>query len=98
MAVSAGEADGRLAVRTNRGDQGLVHASGKDHEGGVARFGIGNAQAGDELALLAHLSEGAGQLHTAAVDDCNLVPVGDEIGDGFAGRVEDLLVFKGGTA
>jgi hypothetical protein len=32
------------------------------------------------------------------VDDGNLVPVGDEIGDGFAGCVENLLVLQGGTA
>jgi hypothetical protein len=44
------------------------------------------------------LSEGACQLYAAAVDHSYLVPVRDEIGDGFAGRVEDLLVLKGGTA
>jgi hypothetical protein len=32
------------------------------------------------------------------VDNGDLVAVGDEIGDGFAGRVENLLVLEGGTA
>jgi hypothetical protein len=32
------------------------------------------------------------------VDDCNLIPVGDEIGNGLSRRVENLLVLKGGTA
>jgi hypothetical protein len=44
------------------------------------------------------LSEGARQLHTATVDYCDLVSVGNEISNGFAGRVEDLLILKGGTA
>ena len=98
VAVAAGETDGGLAVRADGGDEGFVDAAGEDHQSGVARLGVGDAEAGDELALLAHLSEGAGQLHAAAVDDGDLVPVGDEIGDGLARRVEDLLVLKGGTA
>jgi hypothetical protein len=32
------------------------------------------------------------------VDYSNLIPVGDEISNGFAGRVEDFLILKGGTA
>jgi hypothetical protein len=85
-------------VRANRGDQRLVHSACKDHQSGVTRFGIGNTQTRNELTLLAHLSKGTGQLHTAAVNDCNLIPIGDEIGDGLSGRVENLLVLKGGTA
>jgi hypothetical protein len=98
MAVAAGETNCRLPMRANGGDQGFVHSSGKNHESGVTGFGVGDAETRDELALLAHLSEGAGQLHAAAVDDCNLIPVGDEIGDRLAGRVENLFVLEGGTA
>jgi hypothetical protein len=32
------------------------------------------------------------------VNDSNLIPVSDEIGNGFAGRMEDFLILKGGTA
>jgi hypothetical protein len=32
------------------------------------------------------------------VDDGNLISVGDEVGDGFAGCVKDLLVLQGGPA
>jgi hypothetical protein len=85
-------------VRSNRGDQGLVHASRKHHQSCVTGFGVGNAKTGDEFALFAHLSKGTGQLHTTTVDDGNLVSVGDEVGDGFAGCVENLLVLKSGTA
>ena len=60
MAVSAREADGGLAVRADSGDERFVDAASEDHQSGVAGLGIGDAQAGDELALLAHLSEGAG--------------------------------------
>ena len=58
-----------------RGDQRLVDAAGEDHQGGVAGFGVGDAEAGDELAFFAHLREGAGELHAAAVNDGDLVAV-----------------------
>jgi hypothetical protein len=98
MAVSAGEADGGLAVRSDGSDQRFVDAAGEDHEGGIAGLGVGDAKTGDELALLAHLCEGTGQLHTTAVNDGDLIPVGDKIGNGFAGGMKDLLIFKGDTA
>jgi hypothetical protein len=44
------------------------------------------------------LSESARELHTATVNDRDLIPVGDEIGDRLAGRMQDLLILKGGTA
>ena len=75
VAVATGEADGGLAVRAEGGDEGLVDAAAEDHEGGVAGFGVGDAEAGDELALLAHLLERAGELHAAAVNDGDLVAV-----------------------
>ena len=98
VAVSAREADSGLAVRADRGDERFVDAAGEDHECSVARLGIGDAQAGDELALLAHLGERAGQLHAAAMHDCDLIAIGDEVGDGLAAGMEQLLVLKGGTA
>jgi hypothetical protein len=98
MAISPGETDCGLAVRADRSDQGLVDSPCKDHQSSVARLGVGDAQARDEFTLLAHLSKGSGQLHTAAMDDGNLIPVGDEICDGFAGCVENLLILQGGTA
>ncbi len=60
VAVAAGEADRGLAMRAEGGDEGFVDAAGEDHQGSVAGLGIGDAEAGDELALLAHLGEGAG--------------------------------------
>ena len=45
-AVAAGKSDGGLAVRAERGDQRLVDAAAEHHQRGVARFGIGDAQAG----------------------------------------------------
>src|ERR1700679_199010 len=83
VTVASGEADSGLPMRTDGGDEGLVDAAGEDHDGGVAGFGVGDAEAGDELALFAHLGEGAGELHTTAVDDGDLISVDDEVGDGF---------------
>ena len=66
VAVSIGVADTQQQLRTalamgaDRGYEGFVDAARKDHDGGVARFGIVDSEAGDELALFAHLGEGAG--------------------------------------
>ncbi len=98
VAVAAGETDGGLAVGAEGCDERFVDAAGENHQRGVAGLGVGDAQAGDELALLAHLCEGARQLHTAAVDDGDLVAVGDQLGDGLAARVQQLLVLEGGAA
>ena len=98
VAVASGEAHGGLADLSERGDEPFVDAAGEDHEGGVAGFGIGDAEAGDELALLAHLGEGAGELDAAAVNDGDLVAIGDEVKDGPGTEVEKLGLFEGGTA
>jgi hypothetical protein len=44
------------------------------------------------------LSESAGQLNATAMNDSDLISIGDEIGNGFAGRVKNLFVFKGDSA
>ncbi len=98
VAVAAREPHGGLADLAERGDEPLVDAAGEDHEGGVAGFGIGNAEAGDELALLAHLGERAGELDAAAVDDRDLVAVRDEVEDGLGAELEELWLFKGRAA
>jgi hypothetical protein len=61
-------------------------------------LGVGDAEAGDELALFAHLGEGAGELHAASVDDSDLVAVARELGDGLAAGVEKSRVFERSAA
>ena len=97
QAVAAGEADGGLAERAERGDQALVHLAGEDHQRDVAGFGVGDAQAVDELALLAQGLEHAGQLHAAAVDDGDLIAVAHELGDGARAALEQRWSFKART-
>lgn len=87
-----------LAVRANCGDQGFVDAAGEDHDGSVPGLGVGDTKTRDELAFFAHFVEGAGKLDASAVDDGDLVSVGDEIGDSFSGGVEDLGILNGDTA
>jgi hypothetical protein len=98
VAVAAGEANCGLSVRADGGDEGFVDAASKDHEGGIASFCVGDAQAGDELAFLSHEGQGAGELHASTMDHGYLISIGDEVGDGFATGVEDLFVLKRGTA
>jgi hypothetical protein len=62
-------------VRAERGDERLVHLAGEHHERGVAGDRIGDAEAGDELALLAHGFERTGELHAAAVNERDLMAV-----------------------
>ena len=54
-AVAAGKSDRGLAMRAKGRNQSFVDAAAEHHQGGVARFRIGDAQAGDEFALLAEL-------------------------------------------
>ncbi len=96
--VAAGEADGGDAALGERGDERFVDAAAEDHEGGVAGFGVGDAEAGDELGLLAQLGEEPGELHAAAVDERDLVAVAGEVGDGLRAGGEERGVFKGGSA
>ena len=94
MAVAAREAHGGDADLAERGDERLVDAAGEDHERGVAGFGVGDAEAGDELALLAHLGERPGKLDAAAMDDGDLVTILHEIVDSAAAEQEDGGIFE----
>ena len=98
LGVSAGETDGGLTVAAKGGDERLINAAGEDHQRGVAGLGVGDAEAGDELALLAHQGEGAGKLHAATVDDGDLVAVAGQFGDGLGAGVEQRRVFERSTA
>jgi len=88
VAVAAGEAHGGLSALRERGDERLVDAAAEDHEGGVAGFGVGDAEAGDELGFFAHLGEEAGELHAATVDECDLVAVFGEFCDGAGATLQ----------
>ena len=98
QAVAAGEADGGLAERAKRGDQAFVDLAGEDHQRHVARFGIGDAQAGDEFALVAQRLQRARQLHAAAVHHGNLVAVAHQLRDGARAAFEKRRRFKARSA
>ena len=98
QAVAAGEADRRLAERAQSGDQALVHVAGKDHQRDVARLRVGDAQAVDELALLAQRLERAGQLHAAAMNHGHLVAVAHQLGDGARAAFEQRRSFQARSA
>jgi hypothetical protein len=44
------------------------------------------------------LGKELGELHTAAVDERDLVALAREIGDGLCTGLEELRLFKGGSA
>src|SRR5262249_40823466 len=94
QAVSTGHADGRLAQRAERCDQALVYLAGQDHERDVAGFGVGDAQAGDELTLLAESLQRVGELHAAAMHDGYLMAIAYELCDGTDAAVEECGNFE----
>ena len=98
VAVAAGEAHRGLAALVERGDEGLVDAAAEDHEGGVAGFGVGDAEAGYEFRLLAHLFEQAGELDAAAVHERDAVAVFGEVSDGAGAAGEEGRVFECGAS
>jgi hypothetical protein len=68
----------------------------KDHDRDIAGFGVGDAQAGDELALLAELFERVGELYAAAVNDGDLMAVAHQFSDGADAAVEQRGIFESG--
>ena len=98
VAVTAGEAHSGCAAVVERGDEGLVHAAAENHKGGVAGFGIGDAQAGDELRGFAHLLAQAGELDATAVHQGDAMAVFGEVGDGAGAAPEERGVFQRGAS
>jgi hypothetical protein len=98
MAVAARQTHGGLSALGERGHERLVHAAAEHHKRGVAGFSVRDAETGDELGLFAHLGEQFGELHTAAVDERDLMAVGGESGDGFGDTLQQLGIFEGYAA
>ena len=96
--VAAGESDGRLPERAESRDEALVHLAGEDHQRDVAGFGIGDAQAVDEFALLAQRLQRARQLHAAAMDHGHLVAIAHQVGNGAHAAIQQRRSFKARAA
>ena len=69
VAVLAGQADGLAAVLVDQVDDVLVHLAAEHHLDDFHGFGIGDAHALDELALLADAGQQVLDLRAAAVHD-----------------------------
>jgi hypothetical protein len=52
--IRSGDSDRGLAFGGNRGGHFFIEQAGEDHDGGVARFAVRDAQAADKLALNGH--------------------------------------------
>src|SRR5262249_7666775 len=97
VAIAAAHAHGGTSHRGQVGHELLVDSAGQHHEGHIARFRIGDAQAVDELALLAQLFEGAGQRHASSMYDPDAVVLGPR-GDGAGAVVTNILVVERGAS
>src|SRR6266576_1787855 len=92
--VRGRNADCRLALRRNRGGQLLIQQTGEYHDGHVARFAVGDAQAGDELAFDGHALEGGSEKTAAAVHDENFMALLRERRDLLRERAHRGVVFE----
>ncbi len=89
VGVGGGDADGRLAFGGDGGGEAFVEQAGEDHDGDVASFSVGNAEAGDKFALDTHALERGGEEPSAAVHNEDLVTFVCERGDLARERAND---------
>ena len=89
--IRSGDSDGRLAFGGNRRRKSFVQQARKNHDGGVARLAVRNAQTADELAFDGHALERGGEELGAAVHHQDFVPLlrqcGHLAGQAAHGRV-----------
>src|ERR1700761_5567406 len=79
------------------GHELFIDPAGEDHQRRIAGLGIGNAQACDEFALLAHLLEDAGKSRAAAMHHGDLVSVPRKHGNGARAAVQRSFVLQCGA-
>ncbi len=87
-------ADSGLSRRGDRRGQPSIQQSGKDHDRHIARFTVGDAQAGDELAFDSHALESGGKKPAATVDDEYFVAPPRERRDLLRERAHRGVVFE----
>lgn len=98
MTISARESHSSLSMRGQRGHERLVDTSGQNHQRSIARLGIGHTKTGDELTLFTKLRQRLRQLDTTAMYHGNLVTVGYQFGNRFAGGVQQLWILQASAA
>jgi len=92
--VRGRDADGGLPFRGDRRGQFLIQQAGEYHDGHIARFAVGDAQAGDELAFDGHALEGGGEKAAAAMHDENFVALLGKRRDLLRERAHRVVVFQ----
>ncbi len=92
--VGGRDADGGLAFRRNRRRQLLIQQAGENHDGHIARFAVGDAQTGNELAFDGHALEGGGEKAAAAMHDENFMAALRERRDLMRERAHRGVVFE----
>jgi hypothetical protein len=71
--IRGGDSDGGLAFSRNRGSHFFVEQTSENHDGGVTRFAVRDAEAADKPALDGHALERGGEKLAAAVDHKDFV-------------------------
>src|SRR4029077_18038917 len=79
--IRGGDPNGRNGIGGDGGGEALVEETGENHDGDIAGFAIGDAQASDEIAFDAHALEGGGENAAAAMHNKDFVTLLRECGD-----------------
>jgi hypothetical protein len=94
LGIGSGDANGGIAFRGDGGGKSLVQQSGENHDSGVARIAVGDAQAGDKFAFDAHALQGFGEGAAAAMHNENLVAFEGQGRDLTRQRADRGVVFE----
>src|SRR5262249_13543944 len=94
LGIGSGDSDGRLARGGNGSGKLLVEQAGEDHDRGVSRLLVGDAQAGDKFTLNTHALERCGEETTSTVNDQDFVPLAGQCSDLAGQRVHNSIIFE----
>jgi hypothetical protein len=94
LSIGGGNANRRIAFGGDGGCEALIQKACEDHHSGIASLTIGDAEAGDKLALDAHALQSFGKGTTAAMHHKDFVTFEGESGDLTSQRAHGGFVFE----
>lgn len=92
--VTRADAHGGLARERDRTGELLVEQAGEHHDGGIARFAVGDAEAVLEAAGDPHARQRRGENLAAAMDYQNVVARVRDFGDLAGNRLHVFFIFE----
>src|SRR5215813_2007481 len=94
LSIGSGDSDSRLARGGNGSGKLLVEQTGEDHNGGVSRLLVGDAEAADKFTLNTHTLERCSEETASSVNDQDFVPLAGQCSDLAGQRVHNSITFE----